>query len=134
MSSIIARFHHERWDGSGYLAGLEGDEIPLPARIVAVADVYDALTSTRPYHKPISQQLAKMEIIAESGRHFDPAVVAAFMNRFDDFLRIQEEYRVKERFAVGAKAFAPKNSLGCAADSPNAETHFQTLLSQTLSD
>jgi putative two-component system response regulator len=110
MTSIIARFHHERWDGTGYLAGLEGEEIPLPARIVALADVYDALTSTRPYHKPVSPQIAKMEITSESGRHFDPAVVAAFIDRFDDFLRIQEEYRLKERLAVGAMAFAPKTA------------------------
>jgi putative two-component system response regulator len=111
MASIIARFHHENWNGTGYPAGLVGTEIPLPARIVAVADVYDALTSTRPYHKPISPQLAKLEIEAGSGNQFDPAIVAAFTDRFADFQQIQEAHRCKERFVVGAMAFAPKNSV-----------------------
>jgi putative two-component system response regulator len=114
MASIIARFHHEKWDGNGYPAGLVGEEIPLPARIVAVADVYDALTSTRPYHKPMPPELAKSEIESQAGKHFDPAVVAAFSNRFDLFQCIQEESRRKERFAIGAMAFAPKNSAASA--------------------
>jgi response regulator RpfG family c-di-GMP phosphodiesterase len=111
MASVIARFHHERWDGTGYPAGLIGEEIPLPARIVAVADVFDALTSKRPYRKAISPQSAKATMLAEAGTHFDPAVVAAFREGFDDFRRIHEGYREKEPFVVGAMAFVPNDSL-----------------------
>jgi len=74
----IVRAHHERYDGSGYPQGLKGDEIPFGARLFAVADVYDALTSERPYHSPVSRDEALFEISKESGSHFDPRVVAAF--------------------------------------------------------
>ena len=78
MAEEIAWTHHERWDGKGYLTGLTGDEIPLSGRIVAVADVFDALTHDRPYKEawPIDQ--AVTQIVAESGTHFDPLVVDAF--------------------------------------------------------
>jgi len=89
MAALIARFHHERFDGSGYPAGLRGAAIPLPARIVALADVYDALTSARPYKRAFSSQHSRELIEAESGRHFDPVIVEAFQARFDDFCRIQ---------------------------------------------
>jgi putative two-component system response regulator len=92
MAAAIARFHHERWDGKGYLAGLVGEEIPLPARIVAVADVYDALTSVRPYKEAWSPERAAQTIKEGSGTQFDPVVVAAFRRRFDDFLRAQKLY------------------------------------------
>ena len=74
----IVRAHHERYDGSGYPQGLKGDEIPLGARLFAVADVYDALTSERPYHSPVSHDEALSEIRKKSGSHFDQRVVAAF--------------------------------------------------------
>ncbi|SFG98025.1 HD-GYP domain-containing protein [Methylobacterium gossipiicola] len=74
----IAATHHERWDGSGYPAGLVGEEIPLAGRIVAVADVFDALTSDRPYKKAWSAREALNHILANAGTHFDPACVAAF--------------------------------------------------------
>lgn len=74
----IVRAHHERYDGSGYPQGLKGDEIPLGARLFAVADVYDALTSERPYHLPVSHDEALSEIRMQSGSHFDQKVVAAF--------------------------------------------------------
>jgi putative two-component system response regulator len=78
MSAQIAACHHERWDGAGYPQKLAGDAIPLPARIVAVADVYDALTSARVY-KPALTHAEASKIISEgSGTQFDPAVVAAF--------------------------------------------------------
>jgi len=70
--------HHEKWDGSGYPRGLKGEEIPLPARIFAVADVFDALTSDRPYRRAWSRERAFAEIKAQKGRHFDPRVVDAF--------------------------------------------------------
>jgi response regulator RpfG family c-di-GMP phosphodiesterase len=81
MGSEIAWGHHEKWDGSGYPRGLHGEEIPLSARIVAIADVYDALTTLRPY-KPIWPHSEAVEWIASrSGTHFDPDVVAAFLSR-----------------------------------------------------
>lgn len=70
--------HHERWDGTGYPQGLKGEEIPLPARIFSVVDVWDALTSDRPYRAAWDHQKAMEHIRAGSGRHFDPAVVEAF--------------------------------------------------------
>jgi response regulator RpfG family c-di-GMP phosphodiesterase len=90
MAALIARFHHERFDGTGYPAGLVGEEIPLPARIVAVADVYDALTSVRPYKPAFTTEEAKSIIHRDSGHHFDPMVVDAFFRRFDDVHRARE--------------------------------------------
>ena len=75
----IARTHHERWDGKGYLAGLAEDEIPLPGRITAVADVFDALTHERPYKAAWDVDHAIAEIKTQAGRQFDPRVVGAFM-------------------------------------------------------
>jgi response regulator RpfG family c-di-GMP phosphodiesterase len=105
MSAAIARFHHERWDGTGYLAGLVGEEIPLPARIVAVADVYDALTSERPYKNAWSPERALQAIEEGSGSQFDPVVVAASLRRFDDFLCVQRQYADRAPFVTGAMAF-----------------------------
>ena len=85
MASDIARYHHERFDGSGYCMGLRGEEIPLSARIVALADVYDALTSRRVYKPPYTPDAAREIIIRESDSHFDPVIVNAFLARFDDF-------------------------------------------------
>ncbi|ABW67225.1 HD-GYP domain-containing protein [Desulfosudis oleivorans] len=78
LGKIIAYCHHERWDGSGYPMGLAGEEIPLAARIVALADVYDALTTRRVYKDAIPHEAARAIIVAEKGRHFDPDVVDAF--------------------------------------------------------
>jgi putative two-component system response regulator len=105
MAAVIARFHHERFDGTGYPAGLVGEEIPLPARIVAVADVYDALTSVRPYKPAYPTNEAKSIIRRDSGRHFDPVIVEAFHRRFDDFLRAQEEAVDDFPISYGAMAF-----------------------------
>ena len=74
----VVRHHHERWDGSGYPDGLEGSDIPLGARVFAVADALDAMTSDRPYRRALPWDAAAREILAESGRQFDPAVVRAF--------------------------------------------------------
>lgn len=83
MSAEIARHHHEKWDGSGYPDGLRGEEIPLAARIVAVADVYDALISKRVYKAAFSHEQA-MAIIAEGrGAHFDPRIADVFLNMQD---------------------------------------------------
>ncbi|MBY0297149.1 MAG: response regulator [Methylobacterium sp.] len=79
----IAVSHHERWDGTGYPRGLAGEAIPLPGRIVAVADVFDALTTERPYKRAWSLEAARAHLIEESGTHFDAAVVTAFVSRWD---------------------------------------------------
>lgn len=79
LAETIAMTHHEKWDGSGYPAGLKGEEIPVEGRIVAVADVFDALTSERPYKRAWTAKEAIDEIKKSSGSHFDPAVVDAFL-------------------------------------------------------
>jgi putative nucleotidyltransferase with HDIG domain len=80
----IPRCHHEKWDGSGYPAGLVREQIPLEARLFAVVDVYDAITSVRPYRQPMPPEEARATIEAGSGSHFDPAVVEAFLDLVDD--------------------------------------------------
>jgi putative two-component system response regulator len=90
MGALIARYHHERFDGSGYPEGLAAQEIPLAARIVGLADVFDALTSVRVYKEAIEPKVARVLIEEQRGAHFDPAVVDAFLARYDDFLRIHE--------------------------------------------
>jgi putative nucleotidyltransferase with HDIG domain len=75
--------HHEAWDGRGYPAGLKGEEIPLSARILAVADVYDVLTSQRPYKAPLSRDAARERIFQASGVNFDPMIVRAFLQLMD---------------------------------------------------
>ncbi len=91
MGAVIALGHHEKFDGSGYPQGLAGEDIPLPARIVAVADVFDALTSKRPYKEAWTFQAALNFIQAESGKHFDPACVHAFEQRLDAVASIMRE-------------------------------------------
>ena len=86
LAAEIAEAHHEKWDGSGYPKGLAGDAIPLAARIVAVADVFDALTTQRPYKEAMPFEAALACIRADSGRHFDPACVKAFCARWPDVL------------------------------------------------
>ena len=81
----FAGCHHEKWDGSGYPRGLKGDEIPLEGRIMAIADVYDALVSERPYKKPFSHEQAVEIIENDSGAHFDPRIVNAFLSISEDF-------------------------------------------------
>jgi HD-GYP domain-containing protein (c-di-GMP phosphodiesterase class II) len=75
----VIHHHHERWDGAGYPDGLSGEKIPLVARIISVCDVYDALTSVRPYKEAWSVQEAKAEIERQAGTQFDPRVVHAFL-------------------------------------------------------
>ncbi|MEJ5299973.1 MAG: two-component system response regulator [Thermodesulforhabdaceae bacterium] len=90
MSIEIAMSHHERWDGKGYPEGLKGEQIPLPARIVALADVYDALRSKRPYKDPMSHEKALEIIQSEKGGHFDPHVVDAFLEKHTVIEEISE--------------------------------------------
>jgi cyclic di-GMP phosphodiesterase len=93
MARDIAMSHHERWDGKGYPEGLKGEEIPLAARIVAIADVYDALTSRRVYRAAMTHEQAKSYILREAGLHFDPDVVEAFVQAEKEFMTIREHFK-----------------------------------------
>lgn len=88
----LAAFHHEKWDGSGYPNGIAGEEIPLSARVMAVADVFDALVSKRSYKKPFSFEDAMNIIIEGSGKHFDPLIVDAFVSAEDEVRRVEAEF------------------------------------------
>jgi len=100
IAEMIARYHHEKWDGNGYPAveingehrPLRGEEIPLCARVVALADVYDALTSKRPYKMPFPHEKVREMIIQQAGKHFDPEVVAAFQRREQEFVKIRLQF------------------------------------------
>ena len=84
----VAMYHHERWDGSGYPSGLKGKKIPLPARIMAVADVFDALVSNRTYKEPVSPPQAIEIMLKESGTHFDPDIMEVVDEMRDEFIRV----------------------------------------------
>jgi ribonuclease P protein subunit RPR2 len=90
----VVRSHHERWDGTGYPDGLSGEDIPIAARVFAVADVFDALTTHRPYRPALTLPDARRMIVMGAGTQFDPGVVQAF-NSIDDqtFLQIAESIR-----------------------------------------
>jgi putative two-component system response regulator len=92
LAKEIAHYHHERWDGGGYPEGLVGDVIPLSARLMALADVYDALTSQRVYKAPLALAEARDIVVAERGRHFDPAVVDAFLAVIGEFEAVAGRY------------------------------------------
>lgn len=96
MGCEIAYYHHEKWNGKGYPYGLEGDAIPLVARIVALGDAYDALTTKRPYKEAFSHDRSKDIIVGDAGEHFDPDVVEAFLEREDKFVRIKESFKDAE--------------------------------------
>ncbi|WP_309120563.1 HD domain-containing phosphohydrolase [Paenibacillus sp.] len=84
LAAAIARSHHEKWDGTGYPDGLRGEEIPLAARIVALADYYDALTHERPYKRAWTPEETVAEIKRQRGQHFDPKVVNAFLQLYEE--------------------------------------------------
>ena len=92
LAREIALAHHEKWDGSGYPRGLAGEAIPLSARIVAIADVFDALTTRRPYKEPWPVQDALDHIAAQAGKHFDPALVALFAPLLPQLLEIRARW------------------------------------------
>lgn len=93
LAREIAHRHHEKWDGSGYPDGLAGDAIPISARLMAIADVFDALISPRVYKRRMPFEQAREIIAAGRGGHFDPDVVDAFLQGFDGFVAIAERYR-----------------------------------------
>ena len=86
----LANYHHEKWNGKGYPSGLAGEDIPLSARVMAVADVFDALVSRRSYKEPFSVDEAFDIIRKDSGTHFDPLIVKAFFNAEDEVRRVQK--------------------------------------------
>jgi putative two-component system response regulator len=90
VAKEIATFHHEKWDGSGYPHGLAGEAIPVSGRLMALADVFDALTTHRVYKKAWSTERAVALIRQQRGRHFDPDVVDAFETVLDTFVTIQQ--------------------------------------------
>ncbi len=92
LAATIALSHHEKWDGSGYPNGLERDEIPHAGRLVAIADVFDALTSERPYKRAWTIEKSVELIRSESGRHFDPEVATAFLDCLPAILEIRERW------------------------------------------
>ncbi|MBI4741456.1 MAG: two-component system response regulator [Betaproteobacteria bacterium] len=92
LARDIAHYHHEKWDGSGYPEGLSGDAIPLSARLMALADVFDALISRRVYKEPFPLEKAVAIIREGRGSHFDPDIVDAFLSRIDDFAVIATQY------------------------------------------
>lgn len=93
LAQTIALSHHERWDGTGYPRGLKGEEIPLCGRIVAIADVFDALTSERPYKRAWPVEDAVAEMRRGAGRHFDPELIELFFSDMKEVLEIREQYQ-----------------------------------------
>jgi len=96
MAKDIAHYHHEKWDGSGYPEGLSGNQIPISARIMALADVFDALITQRAYKRAFTLEQALLIIDAGRGTHFDPDVVNAFFARQEDFIRIATRHANRE--------------------------------------
>ena len=96
MARSIALTHHEKWDGSGYPNGLKGEEIPIAGRIVAIADVFDALTSVRPYKPAWSLEDTLALIQRESGKHFDPHLVELFLSQMPAILEIKARWAERE--------------------------------------
>jgi putative two-component system response regulator len=93
MGIAIAKYHHEKWNGQGYPKGLAGEAIPLPARIMAVVDVYEALRAKRPYKEALSHEESVDIIVSASGTHFDPEIVKVFLELKEDFRKIRDEMK-----------------------------------------
>jgi len=92
IGALIAYGHHEKWNGSGYPRGLAGESIPLEARIVAIADVFDALSAKRVYKEPWTDSQITEYLEQESGVHFDPNLIPLFMDNFNEFVEIRRRY------------------------------------------
>ena len=106
QARIMALTHHERWDGTGYPKKLKGNAIPVPGRIMAVADAFEAMTSTQRHRSPISTVDAAKQISGESGKQFDPSVVAAFLKVVRDFDEVRRKYK-DELAGIHNLDFAP---------------------------
>jgi HD-GYP domain-containing protein (c-di-GMP phosphodiesterase class II) len=118
LGKEIAYYHHERWDGKGYPEGRRGEQIPLSARIVALADVYDALTSDRPYKKAMGHEESVKIITAGRGTQFDPDLVDAFLANQEVFDRIrlfhefEEQPHTIEQLLAGQVRTLPEEAKG----------------------
>jgi putative two-component system response regulator len=110
MAAVVARCHHERFDGSGYPAGLKGQAIPLPARIVSLADVYDALTSSRCYKPAYSAVYSRSIIERGSGTQFDPEIVAAFRASLDEFDHVLQQNEARSQIGDESASVAAASS------------------------
>ncbi|MDR2338766.1 MAG: HD domain-containing protein, partial [Deltaproteobacteria bacterium] len=108
----IARSHHEKWDGTGYPDGLSGYDIPLEARLMAVADVYDALISDRPYKKAFTTDEAKRIIEEGRGKHFDPVLIDIFLEVSDDFERVVYEVSAANESGIPLQMGSFPGSMG----------------------
>ncbi|WLE95529.1 MAG: CHASE2 domain-containing protein [Candidatus Electrothrix communis] len=108
----IVYTHQEKWNGSGYPQGLSGEEIPLAGRIMAVADVYDALTSTRPYKIPVEHEEAVAIMDADSGTHFDPELIEVFLKVHERFRKISLQYAESAESAESTRAAQGVKTLG----------------------
>jgi putative two-component system response regulator len=123
LARVMALTHHERWDGTGYPQGLKGDAIPLPGRIMAVADAFEAMTATQRYRSPLAPMEAAKKVLEQAGKQFDPKVVAAFQKVMQDFEAVRKEHRDELEgihnldFSVGTPA---KPAAAPAAASPAA--------------
>jgi len=100
LGATIAISHHERWDGQGYPQGIEGEEIPIEGRIAAIADVFDALTSDRVYHRAMTVADAAEMIYANAGMHFDPRLVAVFRAHLPSILEVHDERHAEDEEAL----------------------------------
>ncbi len=112
MAAVIACSHHEKWDGSGYPNGLSGKDIPIEGRIVAVADVFDALSSERPYKEAFPPEKCLAIMTDGRGQHFDPRVLDAFLAQFDQIQKIRREYdgqEVDQPLPASSASFAAVN-------------------------
>ncbi len=121
LGAQIASGHHERWDGAGYPNGLKADEIPVAARVVAVADVFDALTTRRPYKEPMPIEVARSYLVENKGRQFDPACVEAFLSRWDEVVGIAAGERATP-FQRAEAPLAPIRESPVEGRSPEAVT------------
>lgn len=99
-AKLFAGYHHERWDGTGYPYGLEGAKIPLQGRIMAIADVYDALVSERPYKEPFTDEEAVKLIMENAGKQFDPIIADVFFEVRDQFYDVRRDYSDKEAAGI----------------------------------
>ena len=126
--ALIAWSHHEKFDGSGYPRGLRGEAIPLYGRIVAIADVFDALTSTRPYKRSWSVEEALAHMREQSGLHFDPALLDAFIRALPQALQIMAQFRDEDEAPLPARAAsrtptAPGRTNAAADDAVSRSLH-----------
>jgi putative two-component system response regulator len=114
VAEEIAISHHEKWNGAGYPRGLSGENIPLTGRIVGLADVFDALTTRRPYKQPYSVEVACDIITKERGQHFDPALVDIFLSNLPDIQRIKMEVGAAEDICLSAFVWSERDLINQA--------------------